>query len=85
MMHHVHGRGKEHLDIGIAGGIGPAFRQEGFARPRLANENDIAVGGDEVEVAPRQDTGVLLLAGLMMVEVALVDRQFFREGGLPPS
>ena len=72
MIDHVYGRGKEHLDIGVAGRIGEAFRQEGFARTGIANENDIAVGGDEVEV----------LSGFMVVKVELVNRQFFGEARL---
>jgi hypothetical protein len=85
MVDHVHGRGKEHLAIGVAGRIGEAFRQEGFACPRIANKNDVTVGGDEVEVEQGQETGFLLLSGFMMVEVELVNRQFFGEGGLAPS
>src|SRR5262249_32610090 len=85
MVDHVNGRGKEYLEVGIAGRIGDAFRQEGFARPRIANENDVTVGGDEVEVAQRQDTSFLLLSGFMVVEVELVNRQFFGEGGLAPA
>jgi hypothetical protein len=72
LIDHVHGGGKEHLDIGVAGRIGEAFGQEGFARPGIANENDITVGGDAVEVEERQNTGLLLLAGFMVVEVKLV-------------
>src|SRR6266487_5585846 len=85
MVDHVNGGGTEHLDIGIAGRIGEAFRQEGFARPRIANENDVTVSGDAVEVEQRQDTGFLLLSGFVVVEVELVNRQFFCEGGLAPS
>ena len=85
LINHVNGRGKEHLDIGVAGRIGQAFRQEGFARTRIANENDSTVGRDEVEVAQRQDTSFLCLSGFMMVEVELVNRQFFCQSGLAPS
>src|SRR5215471_19877521 len=85
MIDHVNGRGKEHLDIGVAGRIGEAFGQEGLACTRVANENDIAVGGDEVEVAQGQDTGFLLLSGFMVLEVELIDRQLFGESGLTPS
>ena len=41
MIDHVNGGGKEHLDIGVAGRIGEAFGQEGFARPRIANEQGL--------------------------------------------
>ena len=84
-INHVHGSGKEHLDIGVAGRIGEAFGQKGFACTRIANENDIAVGGDEVKVAQGQDTGFLLLSGFMVVEVELINGQFFGEGRLAPS
>ena len=47
--------------------------------------HDITVGGDEVEGAQRQDTGFLLLSGFMVVEVELINRQFFCQGGLAPS
>src|SRR5262245_63452364 len=82
MVDHVNGRGKEYLEVGIAGRRGEAFRQEGFACPRIANENDVTVGGDEVEVEQRQDASFLLLSRFMVVEVELVDRQFFGEGRL---
>src|SRR5215475_14591959 len=85
VINHVNGGGKEHFDIGVAGRIGEAFGQEGFACTRVANENDIAVGGDEVEIAQCQDTGFLLLSGFMVVEVELINRQFFCEGGLAPA
>src|SRR2546428_9249352 len=85
MIDHVNGRGTEHLDIGVASRIREAFRQEGFACTRVANENDITVGRDEVEVAQRQDTSFLLLSGFMVVEVELINGQFFCEGGLPPA
>src|SRR6202040_1409332 len=39
---------------------------------------------DAVEVAQRQDTSFRLLAGFMRVEVDLINRQFFCEGGLAP-
>ena len=85
MVEHVNGCGKEHLDIGVAGRIGEAFRQEGFACSRIANEDDVTVGGDEVEVEQCQETSFLLLSGFMVVEVELIDRQFFCESGLAPS
>src|SRR5207245_11207229 len=85
MVDHVNGGGKEHLDIGVAGRIGEAFCQEGFACTGIANEHDITVGRDEVEVAQRQDTSFLLLSGFMMVEVELINGQFFCQGGLAPS
>ena len=85
LINHVNGRGKEHLDIGVACRIGKAFRQEGFACTGIANENDITVGGDEVEAAQRQDTSFLVLSGFMVVEVELINRQFFGESGLAPS
>jgi hypothetical protein len=40
------------------------------------------MGGDEVEIAQRQDTSFLLLSRFMVVEVELINRQFFGEGGL---
>jgi hypothetical protein len=85
LMHHGNGRGKEPRDIGVARRRGEACRQEGCACTGMANEHDITVGGDAVEVAQRQETGFLFLAGCMVVEVALVNRQFFCEGGLAPS
>ena len=53
---HINGGGKEHLDVGIAGGIGHAFGQEGFACTGIANENDIAVGRDIVEMKQLENT-----------------------------
>jgi hypothetical protein len=81
---HGNGRGKEPLDIGVAGGIGQALRQEGCARTGIANEHDIAVGGDEVEVAQRQEAGFLLLSRCMVVKVELIKGQFFCAGRWAP-
>src|SRR5215510_7776408 len=69
MIDHVNGGGKEHLDIGVAGRIGEAFGQEGFACTGVANENDITVGGDKVEVEQLQDTRLWLVSGFMVIEV----------------
>jgi hypothetical protein len=73
---HVHGRGQEHLEIGVTYGIRQACGQEGFARPRVANENDIAMGRDEVEVQQLQEAGFLLLSGWVVVEVELINGAF---------
>src|SRR5438876_3480220 len=84
MVEHVDGRGTEPLAMGVAGRLGEAFRQEGFPGPRMAKKHDGTGGGDAVEVAQGQETGFLLLAGCMVLEVALVARPFFGEGGLAP-
>ena len=85
MVDHVDGRGKEDLDVGIASGIGKAFSQEGFTRTRVANEDDIHVSADKVEVEQVENTGFLLLPRFVMAEVELVDGEFIGEFGLPPS
>jgi hypothetical protein len=51
----------------------------------MAHAHDIAMGGDEVEVAPRQETGLWLLAGFMVVAIARSNRPFFCQGGWAPS
>jgi hypothetical protein len=43
------------------------------------------MGGDEVEGAQRQDASFLLLSGFMVIEVELINREFFCEGGLALS
>ena len=40
---HIHGRGKEDLDIGVAGGESDAFGQEGFAGAWVADQDHISV------------------------------------------
>ena len=40
---HVHGRGKQDLDIGVACGIGEAFGQECFSGARVADQDHIPV------------------------------------------
>ena len=85
LMHHVNGRGTEHLASGVAGRLGHALRQAGLACTGMAHEHDSAVGGDAVEVAQRQETRVLCLSGLMVVAVALVNRPLFCQGGWAPS
>ena len=59
---HIDGSGKEYLHIGIAGRIGDALRQEGFAGPRVANENDIAMSQDKVEMKQLEETRFLILS-----------------------
>ena len=85
MVAHVQGRGTEPREVGMAGRRGEACRQEGCARPGMANEHASTVGGDAVEVAERQNTGVLLLSGLMMGEVQRVNRPVFCARRLPPA
>jgi hypothetical protein len=79
LIDHVNGSGKEDLDVGIAGRIGEAFGQEGLAGTGVANANDIAVCRDKVEMKQLEDTIFLLRSGLMVVEVELVNGEFFFE------
>ena len=41
LVDHVHGAGKQNLDIGIAGGKADAFGQKGFSGSRVADEDHI--------------------------------------------
>src|SRR5262245_51561163 len=85
MVDHIDGGGKEDLDVGIARGIGEAFGQEGFARTRVANENDIHMGAGKVEGEQVEDPRFLLLSRLVVAEVELVNGEFVSEFGLAPS
>jgi hypothetical protein len=85
MVDHIDGGSKEDLDVGITRGVGKAFGQEGFARPRIANEQDIHVGTDKVEAEQIEDAGFLLLSGLVVAEVELVNGEFVGEFRLSPS
>jgi hypothetical protein len=76
MIDHINGGGKEDFDIGIARGIGEAFGQEGFARPGIANENDIHVGADKVEIEQVEQARFLLLPGFVVAEVELINNQW---------
>ena len=81
---YIHGGGKEDLDVGIASGIGDAFGQEGLPRTRIANENDITVGRDKVEMKQLENAIFLILSGAMVIEVELVNGELFFEAGTPP-
>src|SRR5262245_65611672 len=77
LIDHVDGGGNEDLDIGVAGRVGEAFGQEGFAGTGVANENDIGVGRDEVEMKQLEDTIFLLRSGLRVGEVDVVIGELF--------
>ena len=59
---HVDGAGEEDLEIGVAGGVGDAFGQEGFSGAGVADQDHIPVFGDEVQVEEVEDLGFLLLS-----------------------
>ena len=82
MIDHVDGTGEEGLEIGVAGGVGDAFGQEGFPGAGVADQYHIPVLGDEVQVEEVEDLGFLLLPGFVVVEIEGVDGDFFIQFGL---
>jgi hypothetical protein len=85
LIDHVDGGGKEHRDVGVAGGISEACGQAGCPCTRIANANDIAVGRNEVEVQQGEEPRFWVLSGFMVVEVERIDGPFFSECGLAPA
>lgn len=85
MIDHVDGTGEEDLEIGVAGGVGDAFSQEGFSGAWVADQYHIPVFGDEVQVEEVEDLGFLLLSGFVVVEIEGVDGDFFIQSGLLES
>jgi len=79
---HIDGAGEEDLEIGVAGGIGDAFGQEGFTGAGVADQDHIPALRDEVEVEEVEDLGFLVLSGLVVMEVKGVHSDFFVEPGL---
>ena len=82
LIDHVDGGGEEDLDIGVTSSIGDALGEEGFSGAGVADQEDIHVVADEVEIEEVEDRGLLLLAGVVMVEVELIDRDLLMEFGL---
>ena len=62
MIDHVDGTGEEDFEVGVAGGIGDAFGQEGFSGAWVADQDYIPALGDEVEVEEVEDLGFLVLS-----------------------
>jgi len=79
---HVDGGGEQRLDIGVAGGIGKGLGKKGFAGAGVSNEDDIGVLLDEVEVEEIEDGGFLLFPAYVVMEVELVDGEFFGQARL---
>ena len=82
LIDHVDGGGEEDLDIGVTSGIGDVLGQEGLSGAGVADQDDIHMVADEVEVEEIEDRGLLLLSGTVMVEVELIDRDLLMELGL---
>jgi len=85
MIDHIDGTGEEDLEIGVAGGIGDAFGQEGFSGAWVADQDYIPVLRDEVQVEEVEDLGFLLLPGFVVVEIEGIDGDFFIQPGLLES
>ena len=62
MINHVDGRGEEDFDIGIAGGIGDGFSQEGLSGAGVSDQYDIHVLVDKVQVQEVEDGGFLFFS-----------------------
>jgi hypothetical protein len=56
----VHGGGETGLDRGVAGGVDQGLGQEGFSGAGIADEQDIAMFGDEVQRKEVEDLGFLV-------------------------
>ena len=68
--------------IGLAGAPAEDFGQKSFPSAGIANEHDIGALADEVEIEQVQDLGFDLQAGLVMLEVELVDAVLGVEPGM---
>ena len=47
---HVDGGSEEHLDVGVTGGIGKCFGEEGFAGAGVTDDDDIGMPVDKTEM-----------------------------------
>lgn len=79
---HVDGGGEQHLDIAVAGGIGKGLGKEGFAGAGVSDEDDVGVAVDKVEVEQIEDDCFLLFSAQVVMEVELVDGEFFGQARL---
>ena len=61
--------GKENAQIGLAGFPSDDFRQKGFPRAGIADQDDVGSLADELQVEQMQDLAFHLLPGFVMVEV----------------
>ena len=82
LIDHIHGRGETAFDIGVAGGKDQGLGQESFTGAGIADEEDILAFGDKVEGEEVEDLRFLVQAGLMVMEVELVQGGFIDQVGL---
>ena len=82
LIDHIHGRGETAFDVGVTGGEDQGLGQEGLAGAGIADEKDILAFCDEVEGEEIEDLGFLVQAGLMVVEVELVQSGSIDQMGL---
>ena len=74
MVEHVHGGGKEHALVGLAGTRSDDFRQEGFADARIADDDDVGAFLKKLQIHQAQDAVFHLRAAFVIVELETIDR-----------
>ena len=70
----VHGRGKEHTLIRLAGAPADDFREKGFAYARIADKDRPGSLGDELQIEQAENAGLQVHAALVVFEVKTIDR-----------
>ena len=73
VIQHVHGRGEEDSDIGLASSPAEDLGKVGLASPRIPDENHVGAFAQEVEIKEPENAALALHPGLVVLEVKGVD------------
>src|SRR5579875_3988459 len=73
LIEHLHGRGKQDADIGLADSPAKDVRQKGFPDARIADNHDVGSLFQELQVEQAKDAILRLLTGFVMGEMELVE------------
>ena len=81
MIQHVHRRGEEDSDIGLASSPAEDLGKVGLASPRVPDENHVGAFAQKVEIEEPEDSALALHPRLVVLEVKGVDAGLSVEAG----
>ena len=81
MIQHVHRRGEEDPDIGLASSPAKDLGKVGLAGPWIPDENHVGAFAQEVEIKEPENAALALHPGLVVLEVKGVDAGLSVEAG----
>jgi hypothetical protein len=81
LVEHVHGGGEQEATVGLTYAPADNFREERFARARIADQDDVGALVEEVEIQEAEDARLVLLPRLVMLEQERVDGVLHMQAG----